>query len=551
MAIKRYTAIADNTITNAYKSDLSTRGSGSNMGAADTVEIFSLYGQASGTSGLSSELSRAILKFPIAGMQTDRSASIIPVSGNVSWYLRLFNAPHAETTPRNYHMAVSALERAWDEGDGLDMESYSDKGYPLGSGSNWIYARQDKKWQATGADFDPTDASGTYTQYFDTGDEDLEIDVTPLVESWMHDKNSAFARRFDHGIIVYLSGNYEAYYSGSVKARGGQLKTGSEGEEIHNTNGAKRSYYTKKFFARSSEFFFKRPVLEARWNSAKKDNRGNFFYSSSLAPAEDNLNTLYLYNYIRGQLRNIPSLEKTGGKIYVSLFSGTNPDQTISQQQLHLAAGGDVVAALDFNATGGLVSTGIYSCSICLTAAVSPHTQIYDVWHDGAGPSYAATQFFTGSIYPEKIEASEFNPTNKYYTSITNLRPTYYTDETARFRLYVRPRNWNPNIYTRAVSTIESNMIESGAYQVYRVADNRTVVDFGTASYASTLGRGEGLHTQMSYDISGNYFDLDMSMLEPGYSYGLRFAYYDGAISSWQEQREYFKFRVEKTREFN
>ena len=131
------------------------------------------------------------------------------------------------------------------------------------------------------------------------------------------------------------------------------------------------------------------------------------------------------------------------------------------------------------------------------------------------------------------------------------MRPTYYTDETARFRLYVRPRNWNPNIYTRAVSTIESNMIESGAYQVYRVADNRTVVDFGTASYASTLGRGEGLHTQMSYDISGNYFDLDMSMLEPGYSYGLRFAYYDGAISSWQEQREYFKFRVEKTREFN
>ena len=41
MAIKRYFADADNTITNAYKADLTTRGTGANMGAADVLEIFS------------------------------------------------------------------------------------------------------------------------------------------------------------------------------------------------------------------------------------------------------------------------------------------------------------------------------------------------------------------------------------------------------------------------------------------------------------------------------------------------------------------------------
>ena len=66
MAIKRYVADADNTITNAFESDLVTRGTGSNMGAADSLEVFSLYGQVSASSGLTSELSRILIKFPIS-----------------------------------------------------------------------------------------------------------------------------------------------------------------------------------------------------------------------------------------------------------------------------------------------------------------------------------------------------------------------------------------------------------------------------------------------------------------------------------------------------
>ena len=45
--IKRYYATKDNTITNAFQENLSTRGTGSNMGASDIVEVFSIYGQQS------------------------------------------------------------------------------------------------------------------------------------------------------------------------------------------------------------------------------------------------------------------------------------------------------------------------------------------------------------------------------------------------------------------------------------------------------------------------------------------------------------------------
>ena len=45
MAIKRYYAEADNTITNAFDTVLSQRGTGSNAGANDVLETFSIYGQ--------------------------------------------------------------------------------------------------------------------------------------------------------------------------------------------------------------------------------------------------------------------------------------------------------------------------------------------------------------------------------------------------------------------------------------------------------------------------------------------------------------------------
>ena len=42
MSILRYTASLDNTITNAFEENLTTRGTGSNMGLADTLEVFSI-----------------------------------------------------------------------------------------------------------------------------------------------------------------------------------------------------------------------------------------------------------------------------------------------------------------------------------------------------------------------------------------------------------------------------------------------------------------------------------------------------------------------------
>ena len=123
MAIKRYVANADNTITNAYKSDLELRATGSNAGAADIVETYSIYGRQS-TSSV--ELSRILMKFPIDSITTDRNNGVIPASGSVDFILRLYNAPHSRTVPENYTIVVEPLANDWEEGPGLDLETYKE-----------------------------------------------------------------------------------------------------------------------------------------------------------------------------------------------------------------------------------------------------------------------------------------------------------------------------------------------------------------------------------------------------------------------------------------
>ena len=491
MGIKRYTANADTTITNAYKENLQTRATGSNMGLADSLEVFHIFGQESSSSA---EDSRVLIDFPVTTtIVSDRSAGTIPASGSVSWFLRVHNVAHPNTLPRNYNMTISAVSRSWDEGTGLDMEGYSDVGY-----ANWVDAASSSlgtsSWTAAGGDYH---ASPTYTAYFDNGTEDIEIDISHLVEEWVKGTS------------------------------GGGQDTYGVGIRMENES-ALSSSYTKKFSARGSQYFFNRPTLEARWDSATKDDRGNFYYSSSLAPAADNLNTLYLYNYSRGRLVDIPGIGE-GDNISVSFYASTS--DAPSGAKILLPVGGGVAANLNVNATGSWVSTGIYSANLAITASATPLTTIHDVWHSGT------VEYHTGSITPNSLNSSVENSVSQMVMNITNLRDSYYRNETARFRLYTRQKNWNPTIYTTAISTPANYIVESGSFKVVRLIDDLDVVAFGT---------GSDLHTQMSFDSTGNYFDLDMSMLEAGYGYGIKFAFYDGGAGAWNEYPDVFKFRVDE-----
>lgn len=625
MAIKRYNAEADNTITNAYDTSLAARGTGSNAGANDILETFSIYGQYSTSS---SELSRILIKFPVTGttsIKTDRDASTIPASGSsaLKFYLKLFNARHDEQLPENLTLSIFPVSRDWQEGTGLDLVDHSDKTKDAIPGSNWDNRTKGVAWARNGGDYisGSADSAVWYTASFVTGSEDLEVDVTDLVEEWIStsatkatatitftdkpneastitlidgDGTSATfevdngpagtgdgvvagnialdpatnnaagiatilfqqvnasalkitatnpssgvctleqdtagrvgnttitysdstnwgnntsgtlptaftsgAGVVNYGFGIMVTSSQEAYFSNS---------SGDTDSELQNTGGITKSMYTKRFFARSSEFFFRRPVIEARWEDRISDDR-NKFYASSSAIAS-NVNNLYLYNYVDGTLTDFATDDS--GLPSVNLYASSAS-----------APSGSTLT--DANCTK--VSTGIYKAA--LTIATTEST-LHDVWF-----LPGAVAIHTGSISVLTRSFNDSNSKPQYITTVTNLKDSYSRKNTSeRLRVFARQRNFTPTVYTIANKNIEGETIISASYSIFRVVDGKLLFPHSTGS--STR------HTYLSYDASGSYFDFDMSLLESGYMYGVRLAYF--TAGAWTEQEETFKFRVE------
>ena len=471
--IKRYNATADNTISNSFLENLETRATGSNTGKADILETFTIFGQSSSSVGYSKEKARILIKFDLDTVKTDRDTGKVPT--NAKYYLKMYNASHSQTIPKDYTLEICELGADWQEGIGMDLENFGDLTYDV-RGSNWIKRSGSTSWSSAGGDL--KGGGQIVPVSFPVGNEDIEVDITTMVSNWL-----ASSDAFNYGALIRVSSSLESQDA---------------------------SYYTKRFYGRGTDRYYDKPILEARWDDSKRDDRGSFYASSSLAPAADNLNTLYLYNYVRGRLTNIPAIGT--GNIYVNLYSTLGS----TAQTLCIAT----------PATGGYVSTGIYSCSVCVNTTSST---LYDVWSSGSN------QYHTGTIDVKTHSAYTYTDTGDYVLSISNRKEEYYADQTHRLRLYSRNKGWSPNIYTTAASIPNSLTFESASYQVYRVIDDRVIVPYDTGSVNST---------RLSQDVSGNYFDLDMSYLEPNYSYGINFSIYDPDTGTYEQQGYRYIFRV-------
>ncbi len=153
------------------------------------------------------------------------------------------------------------------------------------------------------------------------------------------------------------------------------------------------------------------------------------------------------------------------------------------------------------------------------------------MWHSGG------VEFFTGSIYPELLPTYDSAPTFNRVTSCKNLKKVYSQKDKARFRFFIRSKDWSPTLYTVSTTNNPTEVIPSASYAISRVIDSLEAIPYGTGSNFSTY---------LSYDKEGNYFDLDMSLLDQGYMYEIKLSYYNDSIGAWQEQPQRFKFRVEE-----
>lgn len=302
----------DTFITNDVRDWSGSRFTGSNVGFSEELNVFKRAG-VSGTVGMraSASLGRALLQFDLSAYAALTASGDIPTSGS-TYRLRMAHKTSAESLPYGFTLEVLPVSASWDEGRGQDVNDLGDH-----FAANWVKRTASQYWSSQGGDFL---SSPSATSYFDLGTEDIDLDVTPLVEGWM---SGTYA---NNGLVVKMSG---------------ALESDTDYTDL----------YVKKFYSRHTSWQDRAPYIEVRVNDFKGDDRINMRWGRS--------GSLYLYNVVGGTLTDLEA-----GQVVVSIA--------------------DASGVLTHATASRGTTPGIYSASFALTSGSYSGSLFYDRWRVGA-----------------------------------------------------------------------------------------------------------------------------------------------------------------------
>jgi hypothetical protein len=189
---KILTASADAYVTNKILNK-STRATDANTGLASTIDIFKLYDESSFDGEANPiELSRGLVKFDLSDI-----SSLVPSAlTDFSCVLKLYDVFGGQTTPSNFSLRVDPLDQSFDEGSGRDVESFDDldvcnfitSSYSAGVEEYFGYwdDTETPTFDITSlADINTTVSGYSVTQEFETGQEDLSVDITTAITAML------------------------------------------------------------------------------------------------------------------------------------------------------------------------------------------------------------------------------------------------------------------------------------------------------------------------------------------------------------------------------
>lgn len=455
------------------------RSHAANVGGAGSLDLYKLYGSTVSGSVSLIELSRLLIHYDLAPLRALVAAGSVDTN-NPSFEARLvlFDVYGGQPTPSNFTVAVNPLSRSFDEGLGRDVVYYSDgdvcnfltgsvaqgawlmSGCGLGGGLpgtvDYITASVNV---AGGADL-------TSTQLFVTGEEDLSVDVTTIVSATL---------------------------AGSLPDEGFRIALDKQ-HEVDN-----RSYFVKRFAARTAYNTDKRPRLIVKYDDSVQDDTLSTFFDSRAY--------LFLRNYEEYAPANLisGSLQVTGSNCLIlrmmTEVSGGWYELPFTGSQ-HL--------------NGTYPVTGVYSASINLSstnavfAAKLAQTGSVDfrpVW----GSLDGTVGWLTGStitVRPPRRGSPVINGQGLIVTA-HGLDAELPYDERTTVRVHVFDASLPYVKLTRLPIELPGAVVRDVHYQVRDNVTGLAVVPFDTVKNS----------TRLSSDARGMYFTLDASNLTRGRSY--------------------------------
>jgi hypothetical protein len=457
----------------------------SNFGASPILEVWTKFN--STLTDPVKQRSRILIQCDLSAL----SSSIVSLAkypdprtdSTVSAFLCIKNARHGGVQAENFTLDVFPLTASWSEGQGIDNDNFSQTGY-----ANAISASNTNSWNydrgGTGGDvyigwdnrvYDSNSAS----QYFETGQEDLKVDITNYFKAYLNyatGTSVAAGGSADYGFLVRMSDAQECRTAGEATSAGVATATVSS------------SFYSKKFYSRQTNTR-KMPYIQMEWPGEIKDNRSSIVFGKTAS--------LYYYSLINSELTDLNGTGPFPG--YVNL-SGN---------------GTSLAAAVGGNLTASRISKGVYKLAIgtatnggagsspltAINIAASSSTAFVDTWVVTTAGEQLSNSFTFDCTLP--ISGSQDFKTANYEVSLANLNSRYEKGSLQRIRVFVRDKTTQWQAVTGTTTAMKNSVIQNGTVEIRELVTNDVEVPaFG-----------------LSFDKDGNYFDLDSSLLYNGMQY--------------------------------
>lgn len=258
---------------------------------------------------LRNAISRYLIQFDLEEFNSKVSSGEILLENVTSFKLKMTNSIPAERMleknwefdklqrqiAASFDLQVFPVNKPWDEGRGYDLvqEDYlvKQKGNLLLSGySNWNSASMLQTWDEPGVYDNPSASTSYYSeQHFPIGNENLEMDVTNIVNDWMSGGSE------NNGFMVAYKRDYELM---STDTRS-----------------------ISSFFTHKTNTAFK-PYLEVEYNQTIKDDRNQV--------TNNKVSRLFLYTFSG----NTPANFFSAGTVSIIDSSGSEVHSNMVPKQL-------------------------------------------------------------------------------------------------------------------------------------------------------------------------------------------------------------------------
>ena len=464
-------------------------GPSANFGASETLEIANRLNPVNDVQ--EHFIKRLLIQFNLSTLTAAIDSNAIKNfnDSSVSATLKMFNVVHDQINPESFKLNIYPVLSSWSEGDGTQSETSPISGY-----ANWNDRKTGYPWDKGGlgasggngsftASTDVALVASAQTVEFNTGWENLSLDIKSLVTSWVDGITA------NNGLLIKLDNDFESITSYDVGV--------------------------KKFYGKSTNTVLA-PYIQIEYEDSIKDDR-NFVPKGTTA-------NLAFYNVVNEQYQDITSVgygTNTGDFLgTVTLYGATASDApyaaltgnesgstlTASRVKKGIYRTNFGLAFSEYREKASEYGTGEYGENFYNDTIQNDYQYFKDVWTITA--NHPLTALSTSSSTSTWKAVNIFNDggsidTSELIVNIKNLKQTYNYTSKAFLRLFIQKSGMQFVPLTAALDTVTTETIQPGWFKVVENSTNREVLPY----------------LELDYDKDGNFFEIDMNNFNTGNDY--------------------------------